>query len=181
MGPFTREVSGFRGIYPGKKVEGRGTENQRFAHFFSVTPSPSTRARRVWLGSNRGGVPVRFGAGAESARRPLGKRAATAREKFVAAVYDRRNHSSDRHRRSQTAATPQESPRRNPSPLCALCALRWLFHNSSYSGASEPARGGCGWGVTGATILARGQGTDAHRAPLHLDENLSRRSMSVGA
>jgi len=68
-----------------------------------------TRARRVWLGSNRGDVPVRFGAGA-----------ATAREKLVAAVYDRRNHSSDRHRRSQTAATPAgiaEAP-----PLHSVCS-----------------------------------------------------------
>jgi hypothetical protein len=46
-------------------------------------------------------------------------------------------------------------------------------HNTmSYSGVLTPRAGGCVPGVTLVTIPAGGKGTDAHRAPLHLDENL---------
>ena len=36
----------------------------------------------------------------------------------------------------------------------------------------NPRVGRCVLGVTGVNIPARDKGTDAHRAPLHLDENL---------
>jgi hypothetical protein len=57
-------------------------------------------------------------------------------------------------------------------PLLPTCARPVAMLRSSAWESLNPRVGGCVLGITGATVPARGKGTDAHRAPLHLDQNL---------